>query len=358
MAYSTETTIIAAFRNASDAQAAARDLQTAGIPQSNIFLESGSSTGSSTSNYATRSTQHEGGVSGWFKSLFQDDDADDRGQYERAMGSGSYLLSIDAREEQVSSIEAILNRHNPVNVDVENESAGATAAQTAPRRATAGTAADATGTVPVVEEELQVGKRRILRGGVRVYSRVVEQPVQESISLEEEHVRVQRQKVDRPASDADFAAGKEQVIEVQEFADQPVVSKQARVVEEVRVGKERTARTENISDKVRHTEVNVEPVEGGTSGSSQTGGSNLYENDFRQDFQTRYGASARFEDYSPGYNYGYQSASDPRYQGRRYEDVESDLRADYGRRYPEGTWDKIKDSVRYGWDKVTGKSGR
>jgi len=36
--------------------------------------------------------------------------------------------------------------------------------------------------------------------------------------------------------------------------------------------------------------------------------------------------------------------------------VESDLRADYGRRYPNSTWDKMKNSIRYGWDKVTGRA--
>ena len=49
-------------------------------------------------------------------------------------------------------------------------------------------------------------------------------------------------------------------------------------------------------------------------------------------------------------------ASDPRYVGRSYTDVESDLRDQYTREYPGSTWDKMKDSVQYGWDKVTGKA--
>src|SRR5947209_7449648 len=98
--------------------------------------------------------------------------------------------------------------------------------------------------IPVVEEAIQVGKRRVLRGGVRVYSRITEQPVEESIGLREERVRVDRQRVDRPVTQADLAAGREQVIEVEEFAEEPVVSKQARVVEEVRVGKEVSQKTE------------------------------------------------------------------------------------------------------------------
>ncbi len=211
----------------------------------------------------------------------------------------------------------------------------------------------APGAVPVVEEELQVGKRRVLRGGVRVYSRVVEQPVQESVNLQEEHVRVDRRKVDRPASAEDFAGNREQVIEVQEFAEQPVVSKQARVVEEVRVGKETTQRTENVSDTVRHTEVHVEPIASETS-TGRSVGSSPYDQDFRSDFKSRYGGSGSYDDYSPAYQYGYEAASDPRYKGRRYEDVENDLRSEYSRRNPNSTWEKMKDSVRYGWEKVTG----
>lgn len=363
MAYTTETTILAAYRTANDAQAAAQDLQTAGIPREHIYLEADSS--SQTGSYETRSTRHEGGVSGWFKSLFQDDDAGDRSRYEQAIGSGNYLLSVDSREEQVDAIEDILNRHNPLNIDtsVDDSVPNAAAATASPAtsntarsnatRTTAGTGG-ATGAVPVVEEELQVGKRQVLRGGARVYSRVVEQPVHETIGLREEQVRVDRQKVNRPATEADFAAGKEQVIEVQEFAEQPVVSKQARVVEEVRVGKEASERRADIQDTVRHTEVRVEPLSGARGNSGLE--TENYDTDFRQDFQNRYGSSASYEDYAPGYQYGFESASDPRYKGRSYGDVENDLRADYGRRYSGNTWEKMKDSVRYGWDKVTGKS--
>ena len=57
-------------------------------------------------------------------------------------------------------------------------------------------------------------------------------------------MRVDRQKVDRAATNADLRPGQEKVIEVKEFAEEPVISKQARVVEEVRVNKESTQRTE------------------------------------------------------------------------------------------------------------------
>jgi len=117
--------------------------------------------------------------------------------------------------------------------------------------------------VPVVEEELQVGKREVERGGVRVESRVEEVPVEQDVRLHEEHVRVERRPVDRPVSDAE-GLFREGTVEVTERAEVPVVAKEARVVEEVIVNKEVGERTETVRDTVRRTDVNVEEVEGTT----------------------------------------------------------------------------------------------
>ena len=143
------------------------------------------------------------------------------------------------------------------------------------------------------------------------------------------------------------------MIEVTETVEEPVVSKRARVVEEVVIGKEVNERTETVRDSVMRSEVHVEDSRGerGTTGTSD------YDTDFRRDFQSRYGSdnSLRYEDYAPAYRYGYEMASDPRYGGRRFEEVGEDLRKDYIRRYPNSTWERMKNSIQYGWDKVTGK---
>ncbi len=52
--------------------------------------------------------------------------------------------------------------------------------------------------VPVVQEELQVGKREVERGGMRIYSRVTERPIEETVRLHEEEVSVARRPVNRP----------------------------------------------------------------------------------------------------------------------------------------------------------------
>ena len=131
-------------------------------------------------------------------------------------------------------------------------------------------------TLNVVEEELAVGKRQVQSGGVRVYTRVTETPVEASVNLREEHVTIERHAVNRPASEADFTAFKEGTIEVTETAEVPVVAKEARIVEEVVVGKAATERTETIHDTVRRTDVEVEQITGqttttGTSTGTTTG---------------------------------------------------------------------------------------
>src|SRR5579884_3106944 len=338
--------IVAVFRSNADAQAAATDLQAAGIPRSDIYVET-SSSGQTTSQ--SKSTMHEGGIKGWFKSIFGDEDDADRDQYERAISEGNTLLVVDADDDEISTVEEILNRHSPVEVSQGEERTQVGAATREGRTQANNTQGRS---VPVVQEDMQVGKRRVLRGNVRVYSRVVSQPVEETVRLREEHVRVERQPVNRPATEADLAAGQEKVIEVQEFAEEPVIGKQARVVEEVRVGKDVTERTETVRDTLRHTEVNVEQTPGKTGASPA-----FDDSDFRTDFQNRYAASgATYDTYLPAYRYGYEMASDPRYQGRSFDGVESDLRTDYGRRYPNSTWEKMKDAIRYGWNRVTGKT--
>ncbi len=173
------------------------------------------------------------------------------------------------------------------------------------------------------------------------------------MNLREERVRVDRQPVNRAVAAGDLQGGADQVIEVQEYAEEPVVQKQARVVEEVRISKDVSEREQTVRDTVRRREVEVEDLSGDGGGTRQGG----FDDDFRRDFQTRYANSgSSYEDYGPAYEYGYRAANDPRYQGRSWDEVESDLRSGYGRQYPNSAWDRMKDSIRYGWDKVTGRA--
>jgi len=117
-----------------------------------------------------------------------------------------------------------------------------------------------TGSIPVIEETLNVGKREVETGGVRLRSRIIERPVEETIRLREEHIDINRRPVNREATEADFANFKEGTIELTETAEVSMVSKDARVVEEVSVNRTVEEKEEIIRDTVRHTEVTSEDV--------------------------------------------------------------------------------------------------
>ncbi|MBM6579011.1 YsnF/AvaK domain-containing protein [Microvirga sp. BT689] len=126
--------------------------------------------------------------------------------------------------------------------------------------------------IPVAEEELHVGKREVSHGRVRIRSHVTERPVQEQVSLKEERVSVERRPVEGTARTGSVNDGdlfRERSIEMEERSEEAVVSKEARVVEEVVVRKDADQRTETISDTVRKTEVEVDDER--SAGISRTG---------------------------------------------------------------------------------------
>jgi uncharacterized protein (TIGR02271 family) len=210
--------------------------------------------------------------------------------------------------------------------------------------------------IPIVEEQLEVGKRIVERGGVRLYTRIVERPVEETVRLRDETVTVERHPVDRPASDADLAAFKEGTIEVTETDEEAIVSKRTHVVEEVVVSKEVEERTETVRDAARRTEVEVESIGSeGTRAYGEGRGFDAYDADFSSHYKTTLaGRGHAYERWAPAYRYGYDLASDRRYTGSDWTAIEPDAR----RRWEEGhqgTWEEFKDTIRYAWDKVRGR---
>jgi uncharacterized protein (TIGR02271 family) len=113
--------------------------------------------------------------------------------------------------------------------------------------------------IPIVEEELEVGKREVEAGGVRVSTRVSSVPVEKSVTVREERVSVERRAVDRPIGDMDDAF-KERSLEMRASAEEPYATKRAHVVEEIRVHKDRSEHEEKIRENVRHTDVDIAEI--------------------------------------------------------------------------------------------------
>lgn len=233
----------------------------------------------------------KGGISGFFESLFGSDvDERDRGLYSEAARRGSTVVTVTVADDQVERVADLMERYDAVDVDRLEAQYGATGYTAydpaAPVYTSEQTRAaidqygrddsdqfgrDREVAVPVIEEELKIGKRAVQRGGVRVYSRVTERPVEEQINLREEHVTVERRPVNRAVTDADTSALRDSEIVLTETAEEAVASKEARVVEEVVVGKTTTERTETVRDTVRRTDVDVEQLESDAATSSTPG---------------------------------------------------------------------------------------
>ncbi|HYI49932.1 MAG TPA: YsnF/AvaK domain-containing protein, partial [Allosphingosinicella sp.] len=131
--------------------------------------------------------------------------------------------------------------------------------------------------VPIVEEQLRVGKREVERGGARVRSYVREVPVHEQVNLREEHVSVERRPVGERSAVAGLSGNNEdtfrdRTIEMTERSEEAVVAKEAQVREELVVKKTAEERTEQIDDNVRRTEVEVDENLRGSEDRSAFGG--------------------------------------------------------------------------------------
>jgi uncharacterized protein (TIGR02271 family) len=384
-------TLAAVFDNGGDADRAKTALITAGFDRDAVRLTADTSAAGATTQKAA--DDDRGGITGSIMDFFSDmfGGNDDKQVYSEAINRGKVVLTLEAdSDDQIDRATDIIEGFGPLDIDDQQSEwraggwsggmptragTGASYGGSTQQSASAGSqqstqqtsqggqadmgqagsyqgAAQGSGSmqraetetqaIPVIQEELKVGKRTVQRGGVRVFQRVVETPVQESVTLREEHVTVDRRPVDQPIDPDQVQAFQDQSFELRESAEEAVVEKSARIVEEVVVGKEVSQRQDQISDTVRSTEVDVEQLDAG-------------ENDayYRSHWQTNYaGAGGRYEDYDPAYRYGSSMASNATYKGRPWDEVEPELRRNWEGRYPQSAWEKFKTAVREGWNRM------
>jgi stress response protein YsnF len=248
--------IVAAFENADRARAAREALAAAGIDNANIEL-----------------LENRSDLDNWTAMKRHAVPDEDAHLYAEGLGRGHSLLVIRGAAGEHDRIMQVLGRFNPIDIDdhgAEWRKAGwsglhpGKAAWDARQQTSTGSKTPAETpqaqeqVVPVFEERLNVGKRVVEQGHVRVRVYTVEHPVQEGVTLREQRVAVERRPVDRPASSVPGEAFKDRTIDVTTHREEPVIAKEARVKEEVVVRQEADQRTETVRDTVRHTEVEVE----------------------------------------------------------------------------------------------------
>jgi uncharacterized protein (TIGR02271 family) len=292
-------TVVGLFSNRSDAQTAMQELIQAGFIKENIDLSNRSAADTET-NYAdtaysnTNTADNQGigdKISNFFSSLF--DDETTASTYTNAAYNADAILTVQAdSDERARAASEILDRNGAMDIDNDSAQYGdtygspndlsqnyagtgsATSSSAANRMNTTDTTdydttrneanlrrdtnIDDKAVIPVMEENLEVGKRTVERGGARIRSRVIEKPVEANVRLREEHVVVNRHPVNRAVTDADVNNFQQGDIELTERAEVPVINKQARVVEEIEVGKTVEEHDQTIRDTVRRTDVDVQ----------------------------------------------------------------------------------------------------
>jgi uncharacterized protein (TIGR02271 family) len=287
-----DRSLTAFFDDRDDAEEAVSRLRSLGIADSSIRLTGGDS---------YRETVDPNDQKGFWDSVadffFPEED---RATYAEGLRRGGYLVTVgDIRADQFDQALDILDDEGSVDLETRAETwrsegwtgshmggsaatgrqydsggslVGGTSSASGRENFAPGTYTGARGddeVIPVVEERLRVGKRDVDLGRVRVRSYVVEEPVSEDVNLREDRVEIERRPVDRPLA-GDERAFTDRTIEAEEHAEEAVVTKDARVKEEIALRRKSDDRTETVSDTVRHTEVEVEDDRDETLGGKKS----------------------------------------------------------------------------------------
>ena len=282
-------TVVGIFDDSNQAQRAVERLTAYGFTEADIDITSQASvvenendndmaTGSSASSSENRDSGFGDRVSRFFSNLF--DDESDAQRYSTVARNGTIVSVYAESRDEAERAADILDEFGAVNVDEKATEYGIESRSTQTGSINQSDSSmnrnefsdtdesnrfrdkdESNRSIPVIEEELQVGKREVQTGGMRLRSRIIERPVEENLRLREEHVRIERNPVNRPASESDLSTFREGEIEVRERAEVPVVNKQARVVEEINVRKDVEEREETVRETVRKTEVDVENLD-------------------------------------------------------------------------------------------------
>jgi uncharacterized protein (TIGR02271 family) len=334
-------TIVGLFDNPQKAQIVIRELAKAGIPQNDVDCITLNDNVAANGEISTRLMR--AGVP-----------REEIEHYSGNIESGNSVLVLKVSDQMVQPALAVLERNGAKDLDQRSGSTATIGLGQETTRLAQPDEGSRTTTVPVVEEELKVDKRQVQGGGVRIFTRMAEQPVEQDVSLRQEHIDVERRPVNRPATEQDLRDFKEGAVEVTATSEEAVISKEARVVEEVVVSKDVSEETRTIHDTVRKTEVDVDDKTGQPFRSTFEP---YRESIDRAPSPSGYdpasaGVGPVNDDYA--YNYGRTLASDPRYKGRDWAAIEPEAQRDWDTRH-KGAWEEFKDKVRQTWERITGE---
>jgi len=381
-----EHAVIAIFDDYSQAQRAKDELLKAGFPSNDVQMSpSDEREESRRSALGLGDTARDDDDSGWsigkfFRSLFGTENDTHRQHadtYSEAMRRGSYMVSVDAdSEDQQERASAVLLNCDPVDIEGRSQAwrnqgwsgydstaplytqddiarerqsyaagGGAAAFDTGVPGATGLAAAADSGMtsalgmqdqtrIPGMDDSLALRNRVGQGGGVRTFQRMA-QP-----SYGDDATPRGRNAVDTSSQRQDANVG--------------------------------YAASDNLAngDLTGGGQANVDVASAGMTTADTTGSSvasgrmasdsalpgNMLNDDssYRSHWQNSYAsAGGRYEDYAPAYQYGSTLADDERYRGYQWNDIEPHVRSDWESRNSGSPWERAREAVRYGWEKMT-----
>lgn len=270
-------------------------------------------------------------------------------RYVEGIRSGGTLEAVRIDDDKENAALAIMRRHAYGNGGGQQRVAAKERVDY--DRAAKARLRDGDIVIPVVDEELRVGKREYDAGGVRVTTHVSARPVDQTITVREERVNVQRRVVDRPIDEGDEAY-RDRAFDLTSFTEEPLVTKRAHVVEEIRIHKDSTERVERIQDTLRHTDVRVSELAGeqlpGKVGQQQRFDKGFYTDHYNKTYA---GQNYSFEYVEPAYRFGEGMRYD--FAERDWDSAELKARPLWEKKHP-GTWEKFREAIRAGWHRATG----
>ncbi|MGZ8409524.1 MAG: YsnF/AvaK domain-containing protein [Hyphomicrobium sp.] len=227
------TMIIAMYDNADKAQQVANEIVRAGVNRDaiDVLQSNGNGSASLVGKLTERGVEEQ-----------------EAAIYAEEISKGSSMVAVEAPDETAENACEIMNRLGARDLEQLLAKAGGSRQEQE--------------SVPVVEEQVSIGKRKVLRGGVRVTSSVSERPIEETVRLREENVEVEKQRADRKLSPEEAEkAFQQKTVELTETDEEAVISKEARVVGEVSLEKTVGEREETVQTTARRTDVKVEKID-------------------------------------------------------------------------------------------------
>jgi len=178
-------------------------------------------------------------------------------------------------------------------------------------------------TVRLHEEQLHTTTQPVQTGEVRIGKEVVSEERSIDVPVRREEVVIERHPIDgtpRPGELHDVSRNEEISVPVMEEHVQ--VEKRVVPTEEISVGTRQVQDTQRVTDTVHHEEARLEH-----SGDMPIHGWDDVRSGYQQRWQSRSGMTGgRWEDEEPSYRFGWDMRNDPRYRGRRFAEVEPELR--------------------------------